>query len=175
VDKPLHVVIVIGSQSEPEQLFRSALGEHSPQAALSLASGRDVEVSLLSRRLVQESRDLAASHVLSPSRTPLPDRLFARLHLNRLEVLLRKLPLGRLLISLGPTDPSRVFWRAVRADPEALAMLSAADVVLAGDLPAVRTAWHLLHSGKVPSAYFGLQAGVKVFGSRFKNAAETVK
>jgi hypothetical protein len=173
VDKPLHVVIVAGSHSEPEQLFRSALGELSPQAALSQASGREVRVSLMSRRAASEPQDLAASHVVSPVRTPLLDRLFMRLHLNRAEDLLRKLPLGRLLISLGPTDPSRVFWRAVRADPAALALLSAADVVLAADLPAVRTAWHLLHSGKVPSAYFGLQAGVKVFASRFKTTPET--
>lgn len=175
MDKPLHVVIVVGSQSKPEQLFRSALGELSPQAALSRASGREVAVSLLSQLPAAETQDLAASHVVSPSRKPLTDRVVASLHLDRVDALLRKSPLGRLLISLGPTDLSRVFWRAVRADSAALTMLSTADVVLAADLPAVRTAWHILHSGKVPSAYFGLQAAEKVFAAKFKDAAATAK
>lgn len=175
MDNPLHVVIVVGSQSEPEQLFRSALGKLSPQAALSRASGREVTVSLLSQLQTAESQDLAASHVVSPSRRPLVDRVLASLHVNRADALLRKSPLGRLLISLGPTDSSRVFWRAVRADPAALAMLSTADVVLAADLPAVRTAWHVLRSGQVPSAYFGLQAAEKVFAAKFKEAAPTAK
>lgn len=173
MDKPLHVVIVVGSQSEPEQLFRSALGQHSPQAALSRASGREVTVSLLSQLRASGSQDLAASHVVSPSRTPFADRLIASLHLNRVDSLLRKSPLGRLLLSLGPTDPSRVFWRAVRADPAALAMLSTADVVLAADLPAVRTAWHVLHAGRVPEAYFGLQAAEKVFTAKFRDVQPT--
>lgn len=169
MDNPLHVVIVLGSQTVPEQVFRSALGELSPQAALSRASGREVKVSLLSRLPASGLQDLAASHVVSPSRTPLADRLLAGLRLNLVDALLRKTPLGRLLISLGPTDPSRVFWRAVRADPTAIAMLSAADVVLAADFPAVRTAWQVLHAGKVPQAYFGLQAAEKVFSARFRD------
>ncbi|MFC9332423.1 hypothetical protein [Arthrobacter sp. NPDC057009] len=174
MDKPLHVVIVVGSRSVPEQLFRSALGELSPQAALRRAVGRDVSVSVLSQLPPDEAGDLSAVHVVSPSRRPLADRVLARLPLGGAETVLRKSPLGRLLISLGPTDPSRVFWRAVRADPAALAMLSSADVVLAADLPAVRTAWQVLHTGKVPQAYFGLQAAEKVFTARFRDTQPAV-
>lgn len=169
MDKPLNVVIIVGSRSVPEQLFRSALGELSPQAALRGASGRDINVSLLSQLPASETEDLSAVHVVSPSRAPFIDRFLARLPLAPVEILLRKSPLGRLLMSLGPTDPSRVFWRAVRADPAALAMLSAADIVLAADLPAVRTAWQVLHAGRVPQAYFGLQAAEKVFRARFRD------
>ncbi len=167
MDKPLNVVVLIGSRSDPEQLFRSALGEATPGAALSRAAGRDVSVSLLSLLPPAADLGLATPHILSPPRTPWLDRLLAKLPLNRLESLLRTSPAGRLLLSLGPTDPSRVFWRSVRADPAAVALLASADVLLAADLPAVRTAWHFLREGKVPAAYFGLQAAEKVFAARY--------
>jgi hypothetical protein len=175
MDNPLNVVIVMASRSVPEQVFRSALGEVSPRAALGLAAGRDVKVSLLSQVPASEELklELTETHVLSPVPTPLLDRILAKLHLAPLENVLRRSPPGRLLLSLGPTDASRVFWRAVRADPSALALLSSADVLLAADLPAVRTAWHCLRSGKVASAYFGLQAAEKVFAARFKDATAT--
>lgn len=168
MDNPLNVVVIIGSRTAPEQLFRSAHGELSPQAALSRASGREVKVSLLSQLPASETGEFADAHVVTPSRTPLADRLLASLRLDRVDTLLRKSPLGRLLISLGPTDASRVFWRSVRADSAAMTMLSTADVVLAADLPAVRTAWHTLHTGKVREAYFGLQAAEKVFAAKFR-------
>ncbi len=170
MDKPLNVVVLIGSRSVPEQLFRSALGEDSPHTALGRASGRAVKVSLLSWLPSTAQLDMASSHVVSPRRTPFLDRVLAALPLERLESLLRTSPPGRLLLSLGPTDPSRVYWRSVRADPSAVAMLASADVLLAADLPAVRTAWHFLRAGKVPAAYFGLQAAEKVFAARFRNS-----
>lgn len=177
MDKPLHVVIIVGSHSVPDQVFRSALGEVSPGAALSLAAGRDVTVSLLSQIPASEELqlELSSAHLLSPVRAPFYDRLLAKLPLAPLEKMLQSSPPGRLLLSLGPTDPSRVLWRAVRADPVALALLSSADILLAADLPAVRTAWHFLHTGKVRSAYFGLQAAEKVFAARFKDVEATAK
>lgn len=110
---------------------------------------------------------IGASHVVSPAKAPLTDRIATKLSLDRAAAVLKASPLGRLLLSLGPTDPSRVFWRAVRADPEAMSMLRSADVLLAGDLPAVRTAWQLLRAKQVPAAYFGLQAAEKVFAARY--------
>ena len=175
MDKPLNVVVLIGSRSVPEQVFRSALGDVSPRDALSRASGRNVTVSLLAQLPVSEELKLTAAHVLSPRRTPLLDRILAKLPLGRPESMLRASPMGRLLLSLGPTDPSRAYWRAVRADPQAMALLSSADVLLAADLPAVRTAWHFLHSAKVPSAYFGLQAAEKVFAARFRTVPAVVQ
>ncbi|WP_087874285.1 hypothetical protein [Arthrobacter globiformis] len=171
MDKPLNVVVLVGSTSVPEQVFRSAFGDVPPANVFSRVSGRAVTVSLVAQLPAAPELELASSHVLAPRRTPLLDRLLAKLPVARLEGSLRTSPLGRLLLSLGPTDPSKVYWRAVRADPQAMAMLSSADVLLAADLPAVRTAWHFLHSGRVPSAYFGLQAAEKVFAARFKVAA----
>lgn len=174
MDKPLKVVVLIGSRSVPEQLFRSAFGEVSPKAALGRASGQEVTVSLLSWLPSAADLDMSSSHVVTPPRTPFLDRVLASLHFERLESLLRTSPLGRLLLSLGPMDPSRVYWRSVRADPSAVEMLASADVLLAADLPAVRTAWHFLRAGKVPSAYFGLQAAEKVFAAKFGSSQPSV-
>ena len=79
MDKPLNVVVLIGSRSVPEQLFRSALGEDSPHTALGRASGRAVKVSLLSWLPSTAQLDMASSHVVSPRRTPFLDRVLAAL------------------------------------------------------------------------------------------------
>lgn len=50
-------------------------------------------------------------------------------------------PIGKLLNSLGPVDLGRVFWRVVKRSSEALEMLKTADVVVATDQPAIKTAW----------------------------------
>lgn len=167
MDKPLNVILIVGAPTAPEELIRSALGGSTPKSALSRAAGRDVAVSLLSLATPTALDGFASSHVVSPAKTPVTDRIIAMLSLDRVATALKASPPGRLLLSLGPTDPSRIFWRAVRADPDAMAMLRSADVLLAGDLPAVRTAWHLLRSKQVPAAFFGLQAAEKVFAARY--------
>lgn len=167
MDKPLNVVLIVGAPTAPEEMIRSALGGSTPQSALSRAAGRHVAVSLLSMAPPASADGFAASRVVTPAKTPAIDRILGKFSLDRLTGMLKGSPLGRLLLSLGPTDPSRVFWRAVRSDADAMAMLRSADVLLAGDLPAVRTAWHLLHSKQVPAAFFGLQAAEKVFSARY--------
>lgn len=167
MDKPLNVVLIVGAPTAPDELIRSALGGSTPKSVLSRAADRDVAVSLLSMATPTALEGFDSFHVASPANTPVTDRVAEKLSLDRLSTVLKASPLGRLLLSLGPTDPSRVFWRAVRADPKALAMLRSADVLLAGDLPAVRTAWHLLRSKQVPAAFFGLQSAEKVFAARY--------
>lgn len=63
-------------------------------------------------------------------------------------------PLGRLLNSMGPVDPGRVFWRAVRRDSAAMEMIRCADVAIAADLPAAKTAWIALRKGFVDVAHY---------------------
>lgn len=67
-------------------------------------------------------------------------------------------PLGRLLNSMGPADQGRVFWRTLRRDPAALSALKSADVVIAGDLPAVKSAWLALNRNWVRNAYYDHRA-----------------
>ena len=167
MDKPLNVVLIVGAPTAPDELIRSALGGATPKSVLSRAAGREVSVSLLSMAAPADLDGFASVHAVSPTRTHAIDRILGKLNLEGLLTALKASPLGRLLISLGPTDSSRIFWRAVSADPHAMAMLHSADVLLAGDLPAVRTAWHLLRAKRVSAAFFGLQAAEKVFAARY--------
>lgn len=164
---PLHVVVLAGTTTAPEQLFKSSLGDRSPAAVFSDAAGREVHVSLVCSGTPSGGREISMKRKIQPENPPLTDRLISALRLDFLDRVLRRTSLGRLLISLGPTDPSRVVWRAVRADGEAMRLLSSADIVLAADLAAVRAAWHLAQRGAVPYSYFGLQAAEKILSAKF--------
>lgn len=136
----------------------AALGsENSPLASL-LGAPEPLEVVVVSlgtsRRI-----DGAVAHVALGDDDLAPaDRIFARLGAFRLRALLGRSPLGRLLNSLGPIDPSRVFWRAVSRHPEALALVRSADVVIAADLAAVKTAWIAMRREGVAEAHYDHRA-----------------
>lgn len=58
-------------------------------------------------------------------------------------------PVAVSVTSPGPVDPRRVFGRTVKRHPEALRLLISADVVVATDLSATKTAWLPVHRGRV--------------------------
>lgn len=91
--------------------------------------------------------------VVGPSRAIL-DRVLRALGAYALRDRLSRSPIGRLLNSLGPVDQGRVFWRAVRNDRGALATLKSADLVVASDLAAAKTAWIAVHRGWVREAIY---------------------
>ncbi len=95
----------------------------------------------------------ATGHVVGPSRALL-DRVLHSLGAYALRDRFSRSPLGRLLNSLGPVDQGRVFWRAVRNDRDALAVLKSADAVFASDLAAAKTAWIAAHRGWVSEAVY---------------------
>jgi len=61
-------------------------------------------------------------------------------------------------------DPTRTMWRAVRADRPAMSAARRADLVVAADLPAVRTAWSLLRRGDASRAVYGVSAAERLIG-----------
>jgi len=67
---------------------------------------------------------------------------------------LARFPLGRLLNSLGPVDPGRVMWRAVRRDADAREALTGADIVLAADPAGIKTAWTAARRGWTAEAFY---------------------
>ncbi|MGE3193450.1 MAG: hypothetical protein AB7K08_08300 [Microbacteriaceae bacterium] len=69
-----------------------------------------------------------------------------------------RFPVGRLLNSIGPVAPGRVFWRRVRRDPDAMAALHAADVVIASDLETTKAAWIAARRGWVEDAFYDHRA-----------------
>lgn len=165
MNRPLRVVAIVGSSTDPDQLLRTALGGSSLAEELKKASRRDVTVELLSW---SPSLDLPHGVVVgSAVNRPAVDRVLLRAGTPRLHSLLQRFSVGRLLNSLGPLDQSRIFWRAVREHEGALSALRSADVLLAVDLAAVRTAWKTKREHPSIEAYYGLASTLKVFSTRF--------
>lgn len=165
MSSPLQVAAIIGSPTDPDQLFRSALGEDSLQEELAKASGRDVRLQLVSW---SPSERFPQGVVVGPTAgTQAVDRVLTRIGAVRLQGVLQKYPAGRLLNSLGPLDQSRVFWRAIQKREDAMSALRSADVLLAVDLAAVRTAWKTRQNNPSVEAYYGLASTLKVFATRF--------
>ena len=73
------------------------------------------------------------------------DRLVTTLLPEGLTRVLRASAAGRVIHSLLPIEHGRRVWRRVRRSPQALAMLSSADLVIASDPGGVRTAWFAHH------------------------------
>ena len=86
-------------------------------------------------------------------RSPL-DRVLTGLGAALLFRRLSRFPLGRLLNSMGPMDPGRVMWRAVRRHPTARATIHDADVFIAADAAAVKTGWIAVRRGWVDEAFY---------------------
>lgn len=97
---------------------------------------------------IAEPRLAAASHVDVGSDAPGPlDQLLRRLGGYALRARFARFPLGRLLNTMGPLDPGRVFWRAVRRNPAALVAIRSSDLIYAADLASVKTAWIAVRRG----------------------------
>lgn len=166
VNSCIKVVALVGSATDPDQILRSALADEALSDALATASGRQIELKLVSWL---PSSDIALSVAVGEAggRRSAMDRLFSLKPPLRFHSALQKFPAGRLINSLGPLDQSRIFWRTVRKNELASSALSTADVLLAVDLPAVRTAWIMRRKNPSSEAYFGIGSTLKVFANRF--------
>lgn len=168
---PLRVVAIVGSDTPPDQLLKSGLGRSSLVGSLEEASGRNVEISLLCWTKPASSADdgYRSLVVVGEGKTSPLNRLWDSAWSHRISRALNRTPIGRLVISLSPMDRSRIFWRAARAHPEAQMLLRSADVLLAVDLAAVKTAWIMRRATRSGQAFYGLDSAQKVFAARFRN------
>lgn len=150
---PRRVVVLFGST-----------GSASPGSSLAVENSRlrallqeHPHVTVVSQGL---DRDFAgADHLDLAAEAPGPiDRALRAAGAGRLHGRLRAFPLGRLLNSLGPVDEGRVLWRAVRRSGAARTALRAADVVIAVDAAAVKTAWMARSRRWTPEAYYDHRA-----------------
>src|SRR5690606_23793632 len=99
------------------------------------------------------------SHIdLGDQRPGLIDRVLVMLGAYALRQKFATFPLGRLLNSLGPVDQGRVYWRAVRRNNDALALIKASDIAIAADMPAVKTAWLAARRKLVGQAFYDHRA-----------------
>lgn len=161
----IRVVAIVGSTTDPDQLFRSAIGDEALDHALASVTERDIQLELVSW-LPSSGSERCISVGGTNRREPIADRFFSIIRGKQLHGVLQKVSVGRLINSLGPLDQSRVFWRAVQMNDAALSALASADVLIAVDLPAVRTAWKIRHRNESCDAYFGLSSALKVLATK---------
>jgi hypothetical protein len=138
----------------------AALGSGNSPLATLLGTSKPPDVVVVSLGEAREIPGAVAQVRLGDDDLAPADRLLGRLGAIRLRALLARSPLGRLLNSVGPIDPSRVFWRALSRHPEALALVRSADVVIAADLAAVKTAWIAVRRGWVADAHYDHRAAL---------------
>lgn len=147
------IVLLFGPGADAEK--SGALPSESSQLALLLSDTTDpLDVSIIS---LGQSRTISGTseHIrLDESGRSVTDRILASAGAFALKSWLAKFPIGRLLNSLGPVDSNRVFWRAVRRHPDAMRLLRSADVAIATDLTATKTAWIAVHRGWVDDAFY---------------------
>lgn len=165
---PLRIGVLVGSTTPPEQVIRSTLGAQSLESALEEWTRQPVEVTLISW-LAPATLGGQRLRAVADLRPRLLDRVLQKLGAGSLYQFLNRTPPGRLLNSLGPLDQSRVFWRAIRSDSSSMEALEATDLLIAVDLPAVRTAWAVLRRGKVSGAFYGLGGTRRAFKDRYQH------
>lgn len=152
------VLLLFGSGGDAD---RSAAldSESSVLAQLVTATDEAVHVAVVSRSPSRQIPGVAEHVHLDVPAQGATDRILTRVGAFALSRRLSSSPLGRVLNSLGPVDPSRVFWRAVRKNSRAMTLLKSADTVIAGDLAATKAAWIALHRGWVGNAYYDPRSG----------------
>ena len=146
------VVLLIGSANDAAE--SASLASESSRLAMLLDSATGpVDVSVISLGLSRTITGLAEHIRLDESGRSAADGLLTAVGAFALRAFLASYPAGRLLNSLGPVDPSRVFWRAVKQQPAAMRCLASANVVIATDAATTKTAWLAVHRGWVDDAY----------------------
>ena len=166
------IVVLFGSGIDAERSAALA-SEASKFASLLKAAEERVDVTAISLGVARSIAGTSTHVRLDESRPSLTDRLLAALGAFKVKEALAAFPLGRLLNSLGPVDQSRVFWRAVRQNPEALRLLKSADVAIATDLPATKTAWISVRRGWVDDAFYDHRSASVGISWQLPHAAST--
>jgi hypothetical protein len=132
--------------------------ESTPLATLRDDGDRPAVVTILSARTDRTFTGIDTHLRLDEGdRGPL-DMLLASLGAFALRARFDGFPVGRLLNSIGPVAPSRVFWRLVRRSPQAIALLRDADIVIASDLETTKAAWIAARRGWVEDAFYDHRA-----------------
>ncbi len=120
--------------------------------------GEGLDLRVISRGMPESPLPTSVHVDLSnDARSPL-DRFLSAIGGDAIRSRFATFPLGRLLNSMGPLDPGRVFWRALRRNPTALEAVRASDAVYAADLAGVKSAWIAVRRGWVPEGRYDHRA-----------------
>jgi len=154
------VVLLFAATDDPAAAVTAASAE-SIATAFGAALGEDATVDVVSRsRPAVAPEGVGTMLALGDGTAPALDRVLRAVGVFALHDRLARFPAGRLLNSLGPADAGRVFWRAMRSRPDAMALTGSGVIVVAGDLAATRAAWMLHRRGAAERALWGLGAAI---------------
>jgi hypothetical protein len=133
-------------------------GETSYLEALINDSAGEIELSVVSLGFARNVAAISQNIAIDGSKLSALDRALAAVGIRTLYARLATFPIGRLINSIGPLDQGRVFWRHIRREPSALQALKNADIVVAADLAAVKTAWIAARRGWCTHAEYDTRA-----------------
>jgi hypothetical protein len=155
--KRVRVVLLVGADGDlPHgEVLQS---ESTPLAKLFEESGGALDLTIVSLG-TSRSFDGVANHTrLDQLPTSHTDRLLRAVGAYAVRGQFDTFPIGRLLNSLGPIAPSRVFWRALKGHPDAMQLLRTSDIAIATDLETTKAAWLSVHRRWVDDAYYDHRA-----------------
>lgn len=147
------IVLLFGPGPEAETSTALAL-ESSQLVSLLKGASPAVDVGVISLGLSRTIPGTSGHIRLDGPVSSFTDRALKAVGAYALNKQFATFPIGRLLNSLGPVDPNRVFWRAVKRHPEAMRLLKSANIAVATDLAATKTAWLAVHCGWVDDAFY---------------------
>jgi hypothetical protein len=159
------VLLVTGAEAPADLAVLGGLAGVGPATYLSPGDPTDVVVDLVCRR-APATPILGVREVVTVDAAGAWDRLASAGPVAGLLAAARRSPAGRLGLSFSPFDGGRAMWRAVRATPAARGLAERADLVVAVDTEAVRTAWEWRRTGLVPEAYHGMLAAARLLTAR---------
>ena len=151
------VTLLIGAEGDAPPV--AVLGSESTPYSQLLAGGDGaVEVRVVSLGTVRTVPGADVHVRLDGGGSSRTDRFLRRVGAYALRDRLEGFPIGRLINTLGPLDPSRVFWRTLKRHPEAMGLLRTSDVAIATDLETTKAAWLAVHRGWVGRAFYDRRA-----------------
>lgn len=118
----------------------------------------EIELTVVSLGFIRNVTAISENIAIDGSKLPTLDRTLAAVGIRALYARLATFPIGRLINSIGPLDQGKVFWRHIRREPSALRALENADIVVAADLAAVKTAWIAAKRGWCTHAEYDTRA-----------------
>ena len=133
-------------------------GETSYLEALINDNAGEIELSVVSLGFARNVAAISQNIAIDGSKLSALDRALAAVGIRTLYTRLATFPIGRLINSIGALDQGKVFWRHIRREPLALQALKNADIVVAADLAAVKTAWIAAKRGWCTHAEYDTRA-----------------
>lgn len=153
------VTLLVGEPVDTGALLRSALGDRDLKSELRAVLGEHELALITTDTATTGPFDRVVEVDPRHSRR---QRALSALGGESVTRFLRATPPGRLLLSLSPWAKSRVFHRAVAADPQAVEIVARSDVLIAVDQTATFVAWKSRRYNPAQRALWGVDQALRL-------------